>query len=89
MFYFDTSHGSEVVDRYAWTTPAEFPRGWRYGGPVIKNDKNYNKDFAHKPFILIKDNILYHYYTAVGDQGRCVALQTFNLANDEKKELEK
>ncbi|MCT3382265.1 hypothetical protein EFP51_02760 [Lactobacillus johnsonii] len=89
MFYFDTSHGSEVVDRYAWTTPAEFPRGWRYGGPVIKNDKDYNKDFAHKPFVLIKDNILYHYYTAVGDQGRCIALQTFDLTNNEKKELEK
>lgn len=80
MFYFDTSHGDEVVDRYAWTTPAEFPRGWRYGGPVINNDKGYNKNFAHKPFVLIKDNVLYHYYTAVGDQGRCIALQTFDLA---------
>ena len=82
MFYFDTSHKSEVVDRYAWTTAAEFPRGWRYGGPVIKNDKNYNKTFAHKPFVLIKDNILYHYYTAVGDQGRCIALQTFDLKSE-------
>lgn len=89
MFYFDTSHGDEVVDRYAWTTPAEFPRGWRYGGPVINNNKGYNKDFAHKPFVLIKDNVLYHYYTAVGDQGRCIALQTFDLVNNEKKELEK
>lgn len=81
MFYFDTSHGDEVVDRYAWTTAAEFPRGWRYGGPVIKNDKPFNKTYAHKPFVLIKDNILYHYYTAVGDQGRCIALQTFDLNN--------
>lgn len=83
MFYFDTSHGDEVVDRYAWTTPAEFPRGWRYGGPIIKNDKPFNKTYAHKPFVLIKDNILYHYYTAVGDQGRCIALQTFDLNNKE------
>lgn len=81
MFYFDTSHGDEIVDRYAWTTAAEFPRGWRYGGPVIKNDKPFNKTYAHKPFVLIKDNILYHYYTAVGDQGRCIALQTFDLNN--------
>lgn len=83
MFYFDTSHGDEVVDRYAWTTPAEFPRGWRYGGPIIKNDKPFNKTYAHKPFVLIKGNILYHYYTAVGDQGRCIALQTFDLNNKE------
>lgn len=83
MFYFDTSHGDEVVDRYAWTTPAEFPRGWRYGGPIIKNDKPFNKTYAHKPFALIKGNILYHYYTAVGDQGRCIALQTFDLNNKE------
>lgn len=83
MFYFDTSHGDEIVDRYAWTTSAEFPRGWRYGGPVIKNDKPFNKTYAHKPFVLIKDNILYHYYTAVGDQGRCIALQTFDLNNKE------
>ena len=81
MFYFDTSHGDEVVDRYAWTTPGEFPRGWRYGGAVIKNNKPFNKTYAHKPFVLIKDNILYHYYTAVGDEGRCIALQTFDLNN--------
>lgn len=87
MFYFDTSHKDEVVDRYAWTTAAEFPRGWRYGGPVIKNDKDYNKTFAHKPFVLIKDNILYHYYTAVGDQGRCIALQTFDLKSKKEEEI--
>lgn len=87
MFYFDTSHKDEVVDRYAWTTATEFPRGWRYGGPVIKNDKDYNKTFAHKPFVLVKDNILYHYYTAVGDQGRCIALQTFDLESKKEEEI--
>ena len=81
MFYFDTSHNNEVVDRYAWTTPAEFPRGWRYGGP-IKNDKDYKKGLAHKPFVIIKDNILYHYYTAEGTEGRCIALQKFDLTKE-------
>lgn len=79
MFYFDTCHGDEIVDRYGWTTPAEFPRGWRYGGKVINNDQPYNKTYAHKPFVIIKDNTLYHFYTAVGDSGRCIALQTFEL----------
>lgn len=82
MFYFDTSHNAEVVDRYAWTTPAEFPRGWRYGGPIIKNDKDYKKGLAHKPFVIIKDNILYHYYTAEGTEGRCIALQKFDLTKE-------
>ena len=82
MFYFDTSHNNEVVDRYAWTTPAEFPRGWRYGGPIIKNDKDYKKGLAHKPFVIIKDNILYHYYTAEGTEGRCIALQKFDLTKE-------
>ena len=82
MFYFDTSHNNEVVDRYAWTTPVEFPRGWRYGGPIIKNDKDYKKGLAHKPFVIIKDNILYHYYTAEGTEGRCIALQKFDLTKE-------
>ncbi len=82
MFYFDTSHNNEVVDRYAWTTPAEFPRDWRYGGPIIKNDKDYKKGLAHKPFVIIKDNILYHYYTAEGTEGRCIALQKFDLTKE-------
>lgn len=78
MFYFDIRN-EEVVDRYAWTTPYEFPRGWRYGGKVINQNDTFSKVYAHKPFCIIQNNVLYHYYTAVGDQGRCIALQTFEL----------
>ena len=80
LFYFSlTSDAAHAVDRWGWTTPSEFPRGWRRGGDLLDNTPSYQSSYAHKPFVVKKDNILYHYYTAVGDQGRCIALKTYDI----------
>lgn len=77
MFYFNLSNG--VVDHWAWTTKGEIPRGWRYGGVCINKTAEDDK-YAHKPFVLIKDGTLYHFYTAVTRVNRRrIALQTFQL----------
>lgn len=37
---------------------------------------SYDATYAHKPCIIAKDGIYYHYYTAVGNQGRGIAVAT-------------
>lgn len=77
MFYFNVQNGA--VDHWAWTTRHEFPRGWRYGGQASVKTGSYETTYAHKPFVIKKDNKLYHYYTGVSGSERSIVLQTFNL----------
>lgn len=79
VFYFSVLENEKAIDHWGWTTPAEFPNNWRYGGDLLDNIPSYQSTYAHKPFVVKKDNILYHYYTAVGDQGRCIALKTYDI----------
>jgi hypothetical protein len=46
------------------------------GPPLIEPSEPYDKTFAHKPVVLKYDNTVYHFYCAVGDQGRGLALAT-------------
>lgn len=82
VFFFSitTTDNSKAVDQWGWTTPSEFPNGWRYGGELLDTTPTYQSSYAHKPFVIKYNNVLYHYYTAVGDQGRCIALKTYDLA---------
>lgn len=80
VFYFSILDSGKAIDHWGWTTPAEFPMNWRFGGDLLDNTPSYQNAYAHKPFVVKKDNTLYHYYTAVGDQGRCIALKTYDLA---------
>ena len=79
MFYF-TSDYNTAVDRWAWTLKSDFPFNWNYGGQSTNNNSSYDNKFAHKPFVIVKDNKLYYFYTAVNTSGvRSIALQTFDL----------
>jgi predicted GH43/DUF377 family glycosyl hydrolase len=46
------------------------------GPPLIEPSEPYDKTFAHKPFVLKHDGVVYHFYCAVGDEGRCLAVAT-------------
>lgn len=37
---------------------------------------SYDEVHAHKPCVVFKGGIYYHFYTAVGSKGRCIALAT-------------
>lgn len=37
---------------------------------------SYDEVHAHKPCVIFKGGIYYHFYTAVGSKGRCIALAT-------------
>lgn len=49
----------------------------KWPGPhLIAPSEPYDATFAHKPWVLKHDGVVYHFYCAVGDQGRHIALAT-------------
>ena len=44
------------------------------GEPLVKPTESYDKLFAHKPYVLKYNGIVYHFYCAVGEKGRGIAL---------------
>lgn len=73
MFYFsDTPQG--IVDTFA---VSEDMVSWRKSYiPLRERDKNYNSDCAHKPCVIKYKGVVYHFYCAVGKEGRVIALAT-------------
>ena len=43
---------------------------------LIAPSEPYDETYAHKPWLVKHDGIVYHFYCAVGDQGRVIALAT-------------
>jgi len=73
MFYF----GAFSTDLVHWT---------KWTGPhLTASSVPWDKTYAHKPWVIKHDGVVYHFYCAVGDQGRVIALATSkDLRNDSK-----
>lgn len=49
----------------------------RWQGPhLVEPSEPWDDTFAHKPWVLKWDGVVYHFYCAVGKEGRCIALAT-------------
>ncbi|MCC6144545.1 MAG: hypothetical protein IT368_12130 [Candidatus Hydrogenedentes bacterium] len=48
----------------------------KWDGRLIEPSEPWDKQYAHKPWVIKHDGVVYHYYCAVGDQGRVIALAT-------------
>ncbi len=46
------------------------------GEPLVKPGSSYDRIFAHKPWVVKHAGIVYHFYCALGDEGRVIALAT-------------
>jgi predicted GH43/DUF377 family glycosyl hydrolase len=46
------------------------------GEPQIKASEPWDKTHAHKPWVIKHDGVVYHFYCAVGGEGRVIALGT-------------
>ena len=44
--------------------------------PILEPSEPFDKTYAHKPWVLKYNGVVYHFYCAVGDQGRVIALAT-------------
>ncbi|WP_197525531.1 hypothetical protein [Pseudobythopirellula maris] len=56
----------------------------RWDGPnLIEPSEPWDKTFAHKPWMLKYDGVVYHFYCGVGEAGRTIALATSKDLSEE------
>ncbi len=75
MFYYGAFWKPEAFDTFAVSYDLMHWTKWK-GPDLISPSKPYDRRFAHKPWVLKYKGIVYHFYCAVGNQGRGIALAT-------------
>ncbi|HEY4246693.1 MAG TPA: hypothetical protein VGM64_07540 [Lacunisphaera sp.] len=75
MFYFGAFWQPNAFDTFACSY--DLVHWTKWDGPhLIEPSEPYDKQFAHKPWLLKQDGVVYHFYCAVGTEGRVIALAT-------------
>ena len=75
MFYFGAFWKPNAFDTFACSYDLVNWTKWE-GPHLVEPSKPWDKQFAHKPWLLKHEDVVYHFYCAVGDQGRVIALAT-------------
>ena len=75
MFYFGAFWRPGAFDTFACSTDLVHWTQWT-GPDLVKSSEPWDKTYAHKPWIVKHDGVVYHFYCAVGDQGRVIGLAT-------------
>jgi predicted GH43/DUF377 family glycosyl hydrolase len=75
MFYFGAFFKPGAFDTFAASYDLINWTKWE-GADLIAPSEPYDSTYAHKPWVIKHEDIVYHYYCAVGDRGRVIALAT-------------
>ncbi len=75
MFYFGAFWRPNAFDTFACSRDLVHWTKWE-GTDLIATSEPWDKQFAHKPWVLKHDGVVYHFYCAVGSEGRTIALAT-------------
>ena len=75
MFYFGAFWQPGAFDTFACSHDLVHWTMWT-GRHLIEPSEPWDKTFAHKPWVLKHDGVVYHFYCAVGTEGRVIALAT-------------
>jgi predicted GH43/DUF377 family glycosyl hydrolase len=75
MFYFGAFWKPKAFDTFAASQDLVHWTVWE-GPHLIEPSEPWDAEFAHKPWILKHNGVVYHFYCAVGNQGRAIALAT-------------
>jgi predicted GH43/DUF377 family glycosyl hydrolase len=77
MYYFGFlwKEGVSAFDTFACSYDLVHWTKWQ-GDALIQPSEPWDKTLAHKPWLLKHDGVTYHFYCAVGNQGRAIALAT-------------
>ena len=75
MFYFGAFWQPGAFDTFACSYDMVNWTKWE-GPHLIEPSESWDKTFAHKPWVIKHKGVVYHFYCAVGDQGRVIALAT-------------
>jgi predicted GH43/DUF377 family glycosyl hydrolase len=78
MFYFGAfwpKGYSGAFDTFACSHDLVHWTQWT-GPRLVEPSVPWDQQYAHKPWVLKHDGVVYHFYCAVGDEGRTIALAT-------------
>jgi predicted GH43/DUF377 family glycosyl hydrolase len=75
MFYFGAFWKPGAFDTFACSYDLIHWTPWK-GNDLIEPSEEYDRKYAHKPWVIKWKGTVYHFYTAVGSQGRVIALAT-------------
>ncbi len=75
MFYFGAFWKPGAFERFACSYDLINWTDWK-GPDLVAPSEAYDQKYAHKPWVVKWNDTVYHFYCAVGDQGRVIALAT-------------
>jgi predicted GH43/DUF377 family glycosyl hydrolase len=75
MFYFGAFWRPGAFDTFACSHDLVHWAKWD-GPDLVEPSEPWDATYAHKPWVISYDGIVYHFYCAVGDSGRVIALAT-------------
>lgn len=75
MFYFGAFWKPGAFERFACSYDLVNWTDWQ-GDDLIAPSEDYDQKYAHKPWVIKWDGVVYHFYNAVGSEGRVIALAT-------------
>lgn len=75
MFYFGAFWKPNAFDTFACSYDLVTWTKWN-GSHLVEPSKPFDKQFAHKPWVVKHEGVVYHFYCAVGEEGRVLALAT-------------
>ena len=88
MFYFGAFWRPGAFDTFACSY--DLVNWTKWDGPdLIEPSETWDRQFAHKPWIVKHDGVVYHFYCAVGDKGRVIALATSEDMRQKEKNIER
>jgi predicted GH43/DUF377 family glycosyl hydrolase len=75
MFYFGAGWKPKAFDTFACSYDLVHWTKWE-GPDLIEPSEPWDQIYAHKPWVICHNGIVYHFYCAVGNEGRVIALAT-------------
>jgi predicted GH43/DUF377 family glycosyl hydrolase len=75
MFYFGAGWQPKAFDTFACSHDLVHWTKWT-GPHLVEPGEPYDRIYAHKPWVLKHRDVVYHFYCAVGREGRVIALAT-------------
>lgn len=75
MFYFGAFWKPGAFDTFAVSRDLVHWTKWT-GPDLVAPSEPWDKTYAHKPWLIRYRGVTYHFYCAVGDEGRVIALAT-------------
>ncbi|MCX6225832.1 MAG: hypothetical protein NTV01_13945 [Bacteroidia bacterium] len=75
MFYFGAFWKPNAFDTFACSYDLVNWTKWE-GQHLVEPSVPWDQEYAHKPWVVYHNGVVYHFYCAVGNQGRVIGLAT-------------